>query len=274
MQAKKLAFQVSIISENLFGREAKITVRPSNQRGWYWQFDAEESPILISAKLLHFKKRRLVLQHETKSLNIYEHIGALKWTGLDNVIISCDAWPPYDGRSWELYHTLRPCIQNTDRLIQWCTTDQEISVEFSGLRSGFTRIIPDTKKSLRVIVISKYEGLGKKTLTLNFPAGNGTFEEIFKAFAPGWPPKLFYLQKLASLFGWPHLKKSLWPKSCQSKDQALEQFALHRATDLLGALSLIHPYRLLSGTVISYCSGHWADTEVVKRSQPHMQLID
>lgn len=274
MQAKKLSFQVSMGNQNLFGKDTMITVRPASQRGWHWEYDASKAPVPISANLLSFKKRRLVLRHKKASLNIYEHIGALRWTGLDSIVISSDSWPPYDGRSWELYRSLEIGAKKTNQQIQWCTLDQEISAEYKGSRSGFTKIIPNNLQSLKIIIVCGYEGLGKDEFIFNFPARDELFEEIFKALAPGWPPRLFYLQKFFSLLGWPHLQKSLWMNHNQDKKWVLRQFALHRATDLLGALSLIHPERLLSGIVISNCSGHWADAEVVKKSQFHIRLID
>lgn len=270
MNLKKLANPVIISNPDLFGRNAKISFFPVNQKGWHWQCDPNEPPVSISADLLSFKRRRLVLAHEKYELNIFEHIGVLRWAGLDGIKICSTKWPPYDGRSWESYQLLHRAFKETDEPVKWCTLDHTVMCSFPGVESRFTKVIPDCEGALKLHIISEYEGIGMKEILIRFPASSSTLEKILKAFAPGWPSKLFYLEWLASKFGWPHLRKSLWPNCGKAKEEIIEQFAYHRALDLLGALSLIHPTRMLSGTVISYCSGHWADVQLIKQSQDHI----
>ncbi len=161
----------------------------------------------------------------------------------------------------------------TQDQIKWCTTKGFINANYKNSETRrYTTFLPLKKglqPSLRFTIHCNYPGLGEKEFCYEVS------EDLLRAssvYPQGWPAQLFYFAKIASFFGWPHAKHITWPQ--EHKKKTLELFCMHRLIDLLGILSLMHPNRLPAGYVFSYCSGHWADSELVKIAQGHIRLLD
>lgn len=265
---RRLNQEVSLSGQNYFGINSKISFQPiNNEKGWFWQYDSNESPIRITAKLLQYKKRRIILEYRGFVLNVFEHIAALKWCGFENMIISSDTWPPYFGRSWEYYQLLCKYSEKIRGESQWYTVDREINYQYKNSRiSRSIQIVPSDKKQLELDVVCDYPSLGKKNFHLILPEQNYFLKDIFKTYSQGWPAKAFYLGWVASkVFKWPHLYRIIWPHKYPKL--ALELFCWHRTLDLLGALSIINSEGFFAAHIKSYCSGHLGDVEVVKKAQ-------
>jgi hypothetical protein len=271
MKLLRLNTPVTITGPDFFGRDSLITFQPTrpHKPGFHWKYDPSKPAICISEEIASTEKRRVVLKHDGHELNVWEHIATLRWSGLDGIEIISPAWPPYHGRTRELYRSLDEYMVRTDNEMRWCSVNEEIFVSCPDSHNRYTWLIPSEKPQLDVRIICDYPGLGKHELQWSWP------ENLMPAFSThtqGWPKWWYYPAKLAGIFSWPHANKTTWPQD--HKNGAIEKFALHRLLDLLGGITLIHPSRFFAGTIISHCSGHWADIKAVKMAQSRIQLLD
>ncbi len=274
----KLKSEVIIKGSNFFGRKAEITFFPMEKDlRWWWEY-YKHAFIPIGPEIVDCRNRRLRLFFENKTLEIYEHIGLLRWFGLLGVMISGSGWPPYYGRSIEFWHAIKPfCIGDESQEITWykLETSGPIYWIYPNTRAGhrsFTAIFPTSEKRLLLEISVDYPGLGEQRMCFSLP-DKETLEKICAAHNQGWPPYLYYLSKIGGLFGWPHHRTAVWPQKHQ-KEETLEKFILHRAADLLGALSLLCRDGLFAGRVVSKYSGHQADLEVINMAKNLIYRFD
>lgn len=264
--------KVLIKGPDYFGRKAWISFEPTKPGlyiGWFWR--TPEGDILpILPDIITHKPRRVALQSRDGkcSLEIIEHIMPLVFTGLCGVIISSSCWPPYHGRTLELWEHLQPHIEENGQVeMKWVTVNQECNYAFPDNSKRWTKISQRFEPGLKIKVISKYKGLGEKEIVFNFP-NRGLLENVFSVHSQGWPPLTHSISKIVSSFGWPHHNKIVWPQDKDS-DVTIRLFAYHRALDLLGSLAtLCPPGRLIAANVESHCSGHKADVGAVQHFDP------
>ena len=194
-------------------------------------------------------------------LNIWEHIGVLRWTGLDGVFVSGTRWPPYFGRALEIWEKLAPYCTLTDEPMEWIRPRWKNRWVYANGRSGYVEIEPHKdldQTGLDIEVKIDYLTLGEETRHFRLPCSTEDWHTMLASKSPGWPRWRYEVCCLAEKFGWPHMNSVTWPQE-MPPSVALQQFALHRVGDLLGALSLVSSRKLLSGKVTSYCAGHEAD---------------
>jgi hypothetical protein len=271
MKLFKLGQSVALTGRDHLGRKSELLFTPTypHKNGFFWRHTAGAPAVPISAEFAAARSRRISLEHGEQALNIYEHIGALRWAGLDGIEISCSSdWPPYFGRTLELYKALSDYIVQMPDEMRWCTVDSQVRIRYTGEPKRFTALYPTDQPRLNVVIICDYPGMGRKELNYIWPHD---LMPAFSSFTQGWPSWAYYPSQLAGLFGWPHAKRICWKQ--RSRESTLEMFCLYRLTDLLGGLSLIHPTRFFAGTVVSYCSGHWADIHAIKLAQSHLRLL-
>jgi hypothetical protein len=276
MNQIELQSAVSVKGFDLFGRKAEISFRPTHLSGWQWQMDKGYS-IEISPEIINLKSRRTQLFFdEDNKLEVYEHIGLLRWFGLCNVLIESTSWPPYHGRLLELWQAIKPhCQIDKSKEISWYTVKEKAKWVYPESRNGlvaFTEILPNYRKELNINLISSYPGLETTNINLVFP-DKELLERLSYNFSQGWPPILYHLLKIPSFFGWPHHDKIVWIQR-EGKESASMKFAYHRMHDLLGLLSLLCRDGLLSANVISVCSGHRADVETVLKADRLLYKLD
>ena len=266
MHPIRLKSKVTIEGSNLLGLKGKLTFYPSDLRdGWGWMWWKKSLPLSIDPSIVDTKARRTRLYFEGRKLQVYEHIGVLRWFGLCEVSIESTQWPPYHGRSIELWQAIKPfCEEDRSRDINWYTIRKPVKWIYPKLRNNqtaFTEISPNTKKELNIRIMCSYPGLEVCEISFTFP-NRKRLEQICSVYNQGWPPILYHVLKLPSIFGWPHHKKILWPQH-YSKARAAMEFTYRRAADLLGALSLLCRDGLLSADVTSICSGQKADIKAI-----------
>lgn len=265
---------VCVKGKDFWGREAKIVFSsyPKEINNWYWRFDGGRGNVSlpITPDIVSCCKRRTRLFNfcPRRNLEIWEHLGVLRWFGLCGLIISSSPWPPYFGRPLEFWLAIKQeCQEDNSGEIRWHTLKQTVGGRYND-ENRFTIIKPlsPNEQKLKVTIIIDYPGIGPYEMNFSLP-NNQLLEEICSSYSPGWPPPLYYLSKASSFFGWPHHNHTFWPGG-HYREEALKNFAYHRAADLLGALSLLcHGKSLLAAQVISWCSGHLADLEAVKKAQ-------
>ena len=220
----------------------------------------------INSDLLHHNQRRLNLICGSSRLELFEHIGVLRWLGLDGVVVRSPRWPPYI-RSGEMWEQLQShCTPNLNATIPRVTVGQTIESTYPGGSRRYTKISPSRDDLLEVTLVIDYPGVGRKELHY---VDSDPLDTALLAYFIGWPPAMHYVSRGFGAIGWPHHQRIQWSPE-NSPDATLAHWANHRLIDLLGALSVIHPTGLLAGHVESYCSGHAADLEVIKASQPHL----
>lgn len=272
MNLFRLEEPVSITGPDYFGRKSNITFSPTlpHKRGFFWKYDPVKPSIHISEAFASTFKRRMALTCENAMLNIYEHIGVIRWAGLDGIEISSSQWPPYHGRPLEIYQALFEKSVQTAHPLRWCTTSKSIQQDYPGSMKRYTALIPSEKPGLEVIIICEYPGLGKKELHYSW---SQDLIPAFSAHSQGWPQWAYYPARIAKFFGWPHAEHIDWPQN-HHEQKTLDLFCMHRLVDLLGDISLFHSTRFFAGTIISHCSGHWADLQLAKRAQAYIYPLN
>lgn len=258
MDLLELIQPVVVSGRDIFGRKSQITFAPYDFPGWHWKCGNEVVPINSSIALCN--SRRITLVYKEFRLEIYEHIGALRWTGLDGIIIESPKFPPYHGRTKELWDALKPFCQKTGNQGVWVKPLEGCLVIGADDASRKVSFEPLDGK-LIISVILKIKKLGERVEEYELPM---LLEEIFEAHSLGWPPYLYYVSKLAKAFGWPHHENVGWVQK-NTADILLEKICRHRLVDLLGALSLVTHEHFLSGRVVSYKGGHAIDLGMINR---------
>lgn len=249
---------VTVHGQDIFGRNARIKFSAYEKTGWHWQCGNEVVP--ITSDLASYQNRRITLRYKTYVLEIYEHIGALRWTGLDGIIVKSPKFPPYFGRVAETWNTLRPCCKKTGDKISW-VIPREACFHAEGDRS--ISISPNGLDELIMSIFLDIKGIGSNVTTYKMPS---PLDSIFEARALGQPNYFYYLSKFLRFWGWPHHENATW-KQKDSPEELLQKISLHRVTDLLGALSLVTHDRLVSGETVSIKGGHRIDIEMIKKLQ-------
>lgn len=264
MKALRLQKEVTVTGHDFWGRSAWITFTPAQMPGWFWKTDEKTEPLPITLNLVSHHKNRLVLSARDKQLHIYEHIGVLRFLGIDGVIIKSTSWPPYHGRALELWAALKTQCKESEEEIPWCTIKQSAGWPYPNTKQRrLTFIRPSRHPELNIQIVIEYPTLGRRELSVQLPRDREILLQALGAYSQGWPLKRYAVSRLASLLGWPHHTKVTWPQE-HPPERTLELFALHRLVDTLGAFSTVSNTQLLAGTIISERSGHKADLRTIQ----------
>lgn len=267
---RKLISEIKVSGLDIFGRDSEITFSPALLDGWFWNLGDFIVP--INYLLIKGRLRRLSLEIDRRrELEIYEHIGVLRWTGLNGVVINSKRFPPYFGRASEMWEVLKRSAVPLDAEVSWVTVKREIKV---GSSYRYLQILPQSKgrqPGLNIRVYINFPKLGSWTCETHLPMALA-LEDCLRARTLGWPQWLYHFSLLAPNFIWHHHKKVVWPQD-YSTSEILNEIAMHRLADLLGALSLVSSRHLLAGEVISYCSGHELDILALKQIVHNLRLL-
>lgn len=275
MNPLRLAETVQIDGKDIFGCKAWIKFSPTNTPGWFWRPHSQELPIPITADLVSHKSRRLVLRDKAFFFHIYEHVGCLRWTGLDGVILESTPYPPFHGCAADIWEGLEPhCKQDTSREIAWFTVTHPIKSNHISDVDRYVIFHPhdaQQKPSLRITINVNYPGIGRKKY--DYKLKTRSLATVLASTTLGWPPWLYYLSRIgSSLRVWHHHNRINWPQE-HSPEEILERVVLHRMGDLLGALSLVNNEGLLAGHILSNCAGHEADAGLVHAINAHKDSL-
>lgn len=251
MIAMNLTKPVKIKGKDFFNRDAWLQFVPlSHCSGWRWDSKNIFGRFWkIYPENVVIKKRRLCLTEENSNsgkvlINHLEHITALRMLGLDAVGISCgpSSWPPYL-LAGELWEKLSPYLKYADYQLEWKEALPVVATGYCNSKLiRLTSLWSDKNRIVQGLNISAHIDFGKE----GGPVASEEFffgpemdmerlESIFYAATPGWPPKLYYLAKLAELFGWPHNKRICWGDKCPVQHDSGEIWVQHRILDITGA---------------------------------------
>jgi hypothetical protein len=243
---------VSVEGADYFGRPSFIEFSPTDRQGWYWQPRPGSTLLPITAKLASDKPRRLVLVDGSERLEVWEHVGSLRFLGLDGIVVRASTHLPYFGRPHELWQQLKPWCEPDGSNLPW---HKIADVGYQKNGNSHVQICPGNS-GLKIEVDIDYAGLGSKCLCFRLP--DDDLEQIFKAHTIIYPIWLYWPARL-----WLHRDKVNWPQN-MAIDDLLAEVARHRLGDLLGALSLSVHTGLPAGRVYSYRAGHKLDLDLVK----------
>ena len=252
---------LSLEGKDFWGRRAKITFSPTTKEGWYWNTGNHIVP--IDHRIAHGATGRIELRYKKAVLPIYEHIGPLRFEGIDNVEITLHSpWPPYFGGMCGYYpgFLLEGMLEATNCALPWIQPRQEY------LHNSYNKLNASTeiKKSavFSLLVYSKWPGLPEY------------YEEIqFSKLAPDdrwkfWnakPQGTVFRKKVATIIGWPNMGYVSWKNEAHPKEVSYRWWC-HRVQDILGCLSLAHHRALPLLRYESFCAGHNQDLIVLKNA--------
>jgi len=260
-----LSREVLINGPSLLGRPAYLQLTPCLDPGWYWDIGTDIIP--INRKLVKLKKHRLALQYRRNTINIAEHILALRWTGLDGVVIKTSSWPPYFGGIFELWQKIDPNLLTTNQRIPWLEMAEEKSA-IDGERSVSWQK-PGVTPKLKIDITIDFSDFGRLTKSFQLPDQNLAQHFSARPLAINscsnfWPA----LSRAAAKTGlWLHHDNLIWPTQIcyTTRLSLLNELVDHRLLDLLGALAMIDHQQLPAGKIISIRGGHALDVQLINK---------
>src|SRR5687767_13679329 len=92
---------------DFWGRKSTLTLKPSKHIEWMWSPTGSSTPIVINTKCVSTERHRIQLISHGKRLEVFEHIGVLRYGGLMGITLQGSGWTPYHGRALELLHMVR-----------------------------------------------------------------------------------------------------------------------------------------------------------------------
>ena len=260
---------VTLSGRNFWGQRSSITFEPSLEEGWHWKiFDREIGKFChfpIIPGLVAHSNQNLYLKYHDQKLHVYEHIGPLRFTGITGVVISSSAsWPPYltTGEMFEALQKENALTESSDEIEFFSLANASWSYKDRCGSTSTFRHPSSEKQGIIAEVIIDYPGIGRHEKSY-FTQDEKVLHSAFIAGPQGYPKERYVASKIANLFGWPHHERVVWPQ-IYGRKEALKLFSEHRFVDILGALSILDNKMLPSGKVVSHCSGHLADYEIIK----------
>ena len=236
-------------------RPAQVVLSPVAM-GWFW------NGVPITNKLLQLRKRRIAFKKGEDTLDIVEHLLALRMSGLDGVDIRCDGELPFDGCAAQFWGAVYPAMTSDGIFPRYtvrkiCTATPRNHKKFPR-HVIFEPLKDGEEPALTLKIHIDYPGLGP--YDYEWSPDCDSFADIAYAKSPGWPPILRPLLKIGGgAFGWPHNNDFSWHRELPPEEACL-QFAKHRTIDISGGLAaIVPPGGMIAGTIRSHCAGHACD---------------
>ncbi len=272
-----LTKQVDITGPNFFGFKSTIRFVPLDEPGWFLIKRDQNRKIIekipIDYRIASYLKGRINLKYENIAIPVWEHIGALRFSGIDCVgveMLNGSKWPPYLGGAGLYYKKLSEPgnLKITNEEIPVINVKQDFSWMYSADSDRSVSISKGDSKRLVLDVSTQWKPFPRKTERLIIDQEIILFliKVVFPSKPQGYPKSRFYFASLASFFGWPNLNYISWPNDYTINKIVSYDWWLHRVQDLLGDLSLADHLALPVGYVHSFDGGHLADLTVVKNS--------
>jgi len=275
-----LTKEVTVFGPNLFGLKTGVNFVPLNEPGWFLIKRDKNKNIIkkapIDYKIAFCLKGRIQLRHDGIIVNIWEHIGILRFLGIDEIgieMVDGCKWPPYLGGASLYYQKLRPYLKVTRGYIPKVAVKNNFTWTYPNDSKRFVSLKTRVNHELTLIISSQWKPFCRyeETLTLNSDMINEDFmdfliNKVLPSKPQGYPGYNYYAIKVFSILGWPNLKYISWPHDYCNTDKLSYDWWLHRVQDLLGDLSLVSHVALPIGQVCSYDGGHMADLMAIKGS--------
>lgn len=191
---------------------------------------------------------------------IIEHLLALRFAGLDEVVLSFpEGRVRYDTSGATFWETALPHLTSAGRLSRYRLPSHFVGDE----RRWMSCHSEECGPGLTIHVHIDYGNglMHNETYTWSL----ATFERVVQARTLGFPRWRKPVARLAHLCGWPHYPEILWPRDRPSPRECQET-ADHHVLDLLGEMALAQPAGgLLDGVYERHCGGHKLGLELCRR---------
>ena len=269
IQRKILTKKVIVSGPNFFGFKSEITFIPIDEPGWFIlekDTNKEEIRIPIDYKIAKFSFNRIKLNSQNTTINAWEHIGMLRFLGIDGVgvrISNGNSWTPYLGGAGAYYKKFIPCLRATGELIP--TIKPKKDSQWQYLKEIERIVSIKVLDELILDVSAKWFPYAEyqKEILVNESILDFFTKEVLLAKPQGYPN---YRYDIAKLLCWKNLEHVAWAKEFKTYSEVSYRWWLHRIQDLLGDLSLVSHYALPTGKVYSKNGGHKGDLIVLKNS--------
>lgn len=283
LQVVHLGQPVKITGFDIFGRSSQVGFIPSQESSDGWQIQAGPfgKRMSIDFRLIRgTKKPRIDLVDDDGKpiMSIAEHLMPIRMTGLCGVTVVCDSpWMPHLKTS-DLWSEIHPHIINPPQQqeIKWFRPISNSGHFYPDLRDGkeaYTQMYGTNDRQIVIDVILSHKGIGYTEAKYVFP-GSEILERVFSARAPGLPHCLYFPSKIVGTTGfWLHHNKFAWKNGTKDPGQLLQEWADHRALDILGALMCWRGRYMPSVHVISHLSGHYADIMAINQVANHVREL-
>ncbi len=279
-----IARPVSVTGPGTFLGKAQRTLHflPAARPGWRFERTdlAQSLDIEVSVRNVWTTARNIVLCSGSPHnyMRMVEHIVALKYMGLDNVLIRMDSGDPplFDRSSMDLVEAIeRAGIVHQHEPARIVTVKEPVSL--TAPNGGFLTFLPAREGSRRLTVdcaINFSNAIGKQRI--RFDVNPGTFRHGAAARTNTNAWMMLYCKTVGKLFAdtrslgytlknilvaGPH--RYINKAYLEHEGKSLEA-VWHRAVlDLLAAVALIDRGRL-AGHLISYKAGHTLDCDMIR----------
>ncbi|MFZ2072624.1 MAG: hypothetical protein WA101_01735 [Minisyncoccia bacterium] len=280
MNRRILTRDVTVPGPNFFGTKSSITFVPVEEPGWFLLVGEGEKlqKIPIDHRIASYCSGRIKISFNSTEINIWEHIGALRFLGIDGIGVKVPVgskWPPYLGGAAAYYKELVPYIKTIDEKIpeikiRGCSSWRDLSKIERIVFIAETANGSMQNRSLILDVSAQWKPFPEDHIWLNVGEESRDFliNEVFQSKPQGYPLSRYYAAKTASFFGWPNMKYISWANDFKSPEEFAHQCCLHRVQDFLGGLSLASHFALPKGSAYSLNGGHKGDLRVVKVGFP------
>ena len=270
MNRKILTEPVRVTGTNLTWGNAWVLFEPMphGQSGIFWKLPTsvknEYKYIPIDWRIAKCSKKyhNVYLEHDLHRLYIYEHIAALRYDGYDGFSICGTEWPPYETTA-NYKEKLNAKTLITEDHIPFFRFEKPHKLSFVTEDKLYRsiEIKPTDKLHTNVEAHVKYKKLEIDHGAMEIVT-NDLIETIFPVGPQGIWPDYYYFSKF---LGMQYHKTVVFPKNEKDKKLLAKKFVWHTMLDRLGDISLLSHNMLLSGEIISYCSGHEMALELVKQ---------
>ncbi len=255
IKQKLLSRSVTITGKNFLNKRSAITFAPYSKLGWWWKVGDEIIP--IDWRIARYKKGRVQLFYKGHVLNVWEHIGILRFLGIDCVLISADTWPPYY-TALEYFTELSPYLYGTEAILPVVRFPQKGEYASANKLGSYVVLAPQPLPDLRLEVVSQWEDLPENKQSILFSKLYETAKilEVLSAKPQGLSKRKVPAKVLSTLGIWGHMRTVSWKSDFPSKEVAAIHWGYHRMQDFLGELSLVSHTALPIGAATSYMAGH------------------
>lgn len=268
-----LSKPVTIKGMNIFGLPSKVTFHPAPDHllpGLYWK--GEGGMTLTKLSDCSLSKHRITLAREGYGrLEAFEHVGFLRWMGFHHLAIESNGWPPFDGGAEHYLQALGSYTRPSSRQdVSFKTVSETVQLRDPNRDGWGIRIEPTTIPRLRLYVSCDYPDLGAFERQFDLGGHSRELLEICETNTIGLPHRLYpWLKRIRSDI----VRKSNW-LAVLGEEEFKRRILLHRAQDLMGALSLLcSGESLFVGNVYSHCAGHKHDLPAIYKTAPLLTCL-
>lgn len=264
MERLILKDKVLVSGPNYWGKDSYIEFIPYEKNGWYWETPSGVIPISFRIAQHKFGRITLCDPNSDHCLNIYEHIGVLRFLGIDNVLIRSSRWPPYDGCASLYYENIKEYLIEEGE-VEWKRIHRNSPPPNEKRHTCIFMKNYSDSVDLEVDVVAGWAPLKTRVYSFSVSKNQKYIIDCLSVKAQGYPHYFYYPAFfLKMFFGVKIADNVTWAKDFPLN--APDLFLKHRVLDLLGGLSLYYHSGIPAGRALSVFGGHKIDLMAINSS--------